>query len=110
MLESSISAVLHQRPLTSFIHGAEPQLLCITPSVLDQQLKLRLHLHQCPSLASHSAKTRLFSMIPFTLTTSTTWVIHKQYQVQMKHEVQSWLSLEHSFFVLSENISQKISQ
>ena len=31
------------------------------------------------------------------------------YQVQVLHKVPTWLSLEHSFFVLSENISQKSS-
>jgi hypothetical protein len=30
------------------------------------------------------------------------------YQVQLPHEVQPWLGLEHSFLVLSENTSQKV--
>ena len=37
--------------------------------------------------------------------TSTTWVILTWDQVQLQHKVQSWLSLEHSFYVLSENTS-----
>ena len=41
------------------LHGAKPQLLCMTPSVLGCQLQLRLHLHQWPSLASHSAEPQL---------------------------------------------------
>ena len=41
--------------------------------------------------------------------TSTTWMTLTHCQVQLQHEVQSWLSLKHSFFMLSENTSQKIS-
>jgi hypothetical protein len=40
---------------------------------------------------------------------STTWVTLTYYQVQLQPEVQPWLSLEHSFFVLPEKNSQKIS-
>ena len=40
--------------------------------------------------------------------TSTTWVTLAHYQVQLQHEVQPWLSLEHNLLVLSENTSQKI--
>ena len=46
------------------LHGAKPQLLCMTPSVLDPLLQLGLHLHQWPSIASHSAKPQLFLMTP----------------------------------------------
>jgi hypothetical protein len=42
------------------LHGAKPQILCLTPSFLGQQL--RLHLHQCPSMTSHSAKPQLLFM------------------------------------------------
>ena len=45
----------------------------MTPSVLGHQLQLRLHLLQWPSLASHSAKPQLLSMIPSFL--------HKQYHL-----------------------------
>ena len=37
---------------------------CMTPSVLGLQLQLRLHLHQWPSMASHSAKHQLLFMTP----------------------------------------------
>ena len=46
------------------LHGAKPQLLCMTPSVLGSQLKLRLHFHQWPSMASHNVKSQLFFMTP----------------------------------------------
>jgi hypothetical protein len=39
-------------------------LLCVTPSVLGQQLQLRLHVHQWPSMASPSVKSQLFRRIP----------------------------------------------
>jgi hypothetical protein len=35
------------------------------------------------------------------------WLLH--IQVLLQHEVQLWLSLKHSLFVLSENTSQKMS-
>jgi len=53
-LGSSTATRLHQYPLTGSLHGSKPQLLCMTPSVLGHQLQLRLHLHQWPSMASHS--------------------------------------------------------
>jgi hypothetical protein len=37
---------------------------CMTPSVLGHQLQPRLHLHQWPSMASHSAKPQLLCMTP----------------------------------------------
>jgi hypothetical protein len=37
---------------------------CMTPSVLVHQLKLRLHFHQWPSMASHSAEPQLLFMTP----------------------------------------------
>jgi hypothetical protein len=64
------------------------------------QLQPRLHLHQWPSMTSHVLRGQA---------SSTTWVIFTHYKVQLQHKVQPWLSLEHNFFVLSENISQKIS-
>jgi hypothetical protein len=36
----------------------------------------------------------------------TTWVILTYDQLQLQQEVQPWLFLEHSFFVLSENFSE----
>jgi hypothetical protein len=41
--------------------------------------------------------------------TSTIWVTLTHHQVQLQHGVQPWLSLEHSFFVLSEDTFQKMS-
>jgi hypothetical protein len=80
---------------------------CMTPSVLGH---LRPHLQQWPSMASHSAESQLFFMTPSNaFKTSTTWVTLTHYQVLLQHKVQHWLSLEHSLFVLSENISQKMS-
>jgi hypothetical protein len=38
--------------------------LCMTPSVLGCQLQLRVHLHQWPSMASHSTKPQLLFMTP----------------------------------------------
>lgn len=61
---------------------------------------LGLKLHQWPSMTSHVLRGQA---------SSTTWVIFTHYKVQLQHKVQPWLSLEHNFFVLSENISQKIS-
>ena len=37
---------------------------CMTPSVLGPQLQLRLHLHQWPSMASHSAEPQLLCVTP----------------------------------------------
>ena len=91
------------------LHGAKSQLLCMTPSVVGHQLQLRVHLHHWPSMASHSCKPQLFFMTPSAFKTSTSWVILTYYQVQLQHELQPWLSLEHSFSVLSENTSLKIS-
>jgi hypothetical protein len=36
----------------------------MTPSVLGYQLPLRLHLHQWPSMVSHSAMSQVFFMTP----------------------------------------------
>jgi hypothetical protein len=63
-LLSSIVTRLHQQPLIGFLHGAKPQLLYTTPSVLGHQLQLRLHLHQWSSMASHSAKPQLLCLTP----------------------------------------------
>ena len=63
-LLSSAVTRLHQQPLIGSLHGAKPQLLCMTPSVLGHQLQLRLHLHQWPSMASHSAEPQLLCMTP----------------------------------------------
>jgi len=63
-LLSSAATRLHQWPFIGSLHGAKPQLLCMTPSVLGHQLQLRLHLHQWLSMASHSAQPQLFFMIP----------------------------------------------
>ena len=46
------------------LYGANPQFLCMTPSVLASQLQLRLHLHQWPSLASQIVKCQVLSMTP----------------------------------------------
>ena len=46
------------------LHGAKPQLLCMTPLVLGLQLPMRLHLHHFPFLAFHKAKPRLLSLSP----------------------------------------------
>ena len=54
----------HQQPLIGTLHGAKPQLLCITPSVLGIQLQLRLHVHQWPSMPSHSAEPQLLCVTP----------------------------------------------
>jgi hypothetical protein len=80
---------------------------CMTPSVLSLQLQLRLH--QWPSMASHSAEPELLCLTPSGL--------QNQYHLGNPYTlpspvaagVQPWLSLEHSFFVLSENASQKMS-
>ena len=37
---------------------------CMTPSVLGLQLQLRLHLHQWPSMASHSTEPQLLCVTP----------------------------------------------
>jgi hypothetical protein len=39
---------LYQQFLICSLHGAKPQLLCMTPSVLGHQLQLRLYVHQYP--------------------------------------------------------------
>jgi hypothetical protein len=41
-----------------------PPKHCMTPSVLGHQLQVRLHLHQWPSMDSHSAKPQLLSVTP----------------------------------------------
>lgn len=51
-------------PLLGSLHGAKPQLLCMTLSVLSLQLLLWLHLHQWPLLASPGVKPQLLSMAP----------------------------------------------
>jgi hypothetical protein len=48
----------------------------MTPSILSYQLQLSLHLHQCPSMGSHSAKPQLLFMTPsYDFKISTTLVI-----------------------------------
>ena len=81
---------------------------CMTPSALGHQLQLRLHFHQWPSMASHSAKPQLLCVTPSCL--------QNQYHLDDPYTpspaaagVQPWLSLEHSHFVVSENTSQKMS-
>jgi hypothetical protein len=67
----------------------------MTSLVLGHQLQLRLHLHQWPFMASHSAEPQLLCVTPSCLQTSTTWVTLTHYQVLLQHEVQPWQSLEH---------------
>ena len=50
--------------LLGSLHGAKPQILCMTSSVLGHQLQLRLHLHQWPSMASHSAGPQMLFRTP----------------------------------------------
>jgi hypothetical protein len=71
----------------------------MTPSVLGLQLQLRLHLHQWPSMASHSVEPQLLFLTPSCL--------QNQYHLGDPYilpspaavGVQPWLSLEHSLFV-----------
>ena len=51
----------HQQPLIGSLHGAKPQLLCMTVLFLGLHLEMRLHLSQWPFLVSHSAKPQLQS-------------------------------------------------
>lgn len=46
----------------TLLHGAKPQLLPTTSSVLGHLLQLRLHIQPCPLLTSHGAKPQLLSM------------------------------------------------
>ena len=108
MLLSSNVTWLQQKPLIGSLHGAKPQLLCMTPSVLGHQLQLRLHLCQWSPMASHSAELQLLCIIPSCL--------QNQYHLgdyitksSCQHKVQLRLPLEHSFSVLSGNTSQRIS-
>jgi hypothetical protein len=55
--------------LIGSLHGAKPQFLCMTRSVLGHQLQLRLHLQQWPSMVSHSAEPQLLFMTPTCLQT-----------------------------------------
>ena len=74
---------------------------CQPSTSLGHQLQLRLYLHQWPSLVPS------LSCSPgFLHAFKTILVILIHYQDQLQHEVQPWLSLEHGFFVLSENASQ----
>jgi hypothetical protein len=54
----------HQQTLIGSVHGAKPQLFCMSPSILILQLPLRLHLLQWPLLSSHSVRPQVFSMTP----------------------------------------------
>ena len=51
--------------LLSFPSWCQASTSCITLCVLGHQLKMRLHLHPCPSLASHSINLQLLFMTPF---------------------------------------------
>jgi hypothetical protein len=64
MLLSSTVTWLQQQPLIGYLHGPKPQILCMIPSVLGHQLQLRLHLHQWPSMASHSAEPQVLCVTP----------------------------------------------
>jgi hypothetical protein len=113
LIGSSLSLQL-ALPIASprLFYDTKPQILCMTTSLLDHQLEMRLHLLQCPSLASHIAKPQLLSIAPLHLhafKTSATPVNLTHHQVKLQHKGQPWLSLEDSFFVLPENTSQKIS-
>ena len=99
LLTSTVTR-LHQQPLIGSLHGAKPQLLCITPSVLGHQLQLRLHFHQWPSVASDALNA---------FNTSTTWVTLTHYQVQPHHKVQPWLSLEHSLCALRKHFPKDVT-
>ena len=97
---------LHQSPLIGSLQGAKPQILYMTPSVLGHQLQLRLHLLQWPPWPLTVPSLSCSSWHLHAFKTSTTWVTLTHYQVQLQHEVQPWLSLEHSFFVRPENTSK----
>jgi hypothetical protein len=91
------------------LHGAKSQLLCMTPSVVGHQLQLRVHLHQWPSMASHSAQPQLLCMTLHAFKTSTTWVTLTHYQVLLLHEVQLWLSLKHSLCALRKHFPEDVT-
>jgi hypothetical protein len=96
MLGFSYKTRLHfqQYLLIGSLHGANPQFLCLIPSVLGFQLTLRLYLHQLPFLASHSAKPPHAS-----LENKSTWMTLTHYKVCLW----AWcLSLLYSSSVLSE--------
>lgn len=76
----------------------------MTPSVLRHQLQVRLHLHQCPSLASHSARSQLLSMT--TSKSMTSWLIVKHYQVQLQHKVQPCYSTTQFLCALKEQFPE----
>ena len=78
-------------------------------SVLGLQLPPRLHGHQWPLLASHtlSISSSPWSRHAFKPMPSG-WLLHIT-KSSYQHEIQPWLSLQHSFSVLSGNTSQKIS-
>jgi len=89
-------------------YGTKPQFLCMTPSLSWAVCQLQLRFHLWPSMISHSAKPQqLLFMTPSNQYHLGDTLTH--YQVQLQQEVQTWLSLEHRFFVLLENTSQKIS-
>jgi hypothetical protein len=56
-----------QKGLGHFSISAQPQILCIIPSVLGHQLQPRLHFHQWSTMSSHSAKPHFLFMTPSSL-------------------------------------------
>ena len=81
----------------------------MTPSVLGHQLQLRLHLHQWPSVASHSAQSELLYVIPSCLQNQYHLGNSYHYQVLLQHEVQLWLSLEHSLCALRKHFPEDVT-
>lgn len=62
------------------LHGAKPQLLSMTSSILGSPVPLRLHHHRWPLLASPSTKPQLLSMtLSHAFKASTIWEILTQY-------------------------------
>lgn len=87
----------HRQPFIGFLHGAKPQLLGITPSILGFQLPLRLHRCQWP-LTVPSLSCSLWALQAFkTSTTGVTPTLPSQLPAQGT----TWPPLEHSFCVLS---------
>jgi hypothetical protein len=108
-LLSSTVTRLHQQPLIGSLHGAKPQILCMTPSVLGPQLQLRLHLHQWPSMASHSAKPQLLCVTPSCLQNQ--YYLGNSYTLPgpATAQVQPWLSLEHSLCALRKHFPEDVT-
>lgn len=81
-------------------HGVKPQLLSMNPLMLGFQLLLRLPFLQWSIVNSQSASTQLLFM---SSCFQNQYYLYDSFNTKFRclHEVQPWLSLEHSFCVLN---------